>query len=153
MVQNGLNQLRETGNRVFFKAARHEIADYVPHLKGDFGTDLRHIIVGYQIQKRCNELGWKRKELAEKLDIDYERLCRIINGTESFAIGGLMEAAKVLGVSTGYLLGEETVKLADEDESFMWDMQTKMRGSTDIEKAAVLEAAELMLNFLRKKRD
>lgn len=60
------------------------------------------------VERRLNQLKWKRKDLAQKLSMKPGQLSNYLNGVVTPTLPVLDRLAEALGVSTGSLLTDET---------------------------------------------
>lgn len=72
--------------------------------------------IGKRIQELREEKKWTQEMLAEKLNIARNTLTKLEGGFRDFKSTEIIKIAKVLGVSTDYLLGLTVIKKPDVSE-------------------------------------
>jgi len=65
-------------------------------------------LVGSMIRKKRTEIGLSQKDLAGQINVSPPAINRFEKGEKSPSVDTLVKLAKVLGVSTDYLLGNES---------------------------------------------
>lgn len=65
-------------------------------------------LMGNRMKKKRTELGLSQKDLAEQVEVTPPAINRFEKGEKSPSIDTLVKLAKILGVSTDYLLGTES---------------------------------------------
>jgi len=64
-----------------------------------------YVLLGKQIRKQRQSLGWTQEELAEAIGVSTSFIGHIERGTRKASIDTLVEIANVMQVSVDYLLG------------------------------------------------
>lgn len=67
-------------------------------------------ILRRNVTRLREERGWSVQELANKIGIDRTYLSKAEHGQRSFKVDEINQMAKAFGVSTDYLLGNDTPK-------------------------------------------
>lgn len=71
-------------------------------------------LIAFEILERLDELGWKQKDLAEKMDVSPQQVNKWVKGSENFTIETLVNLSEVLGVELIAVPPKKDQKLMEE---------------------------------------
>lgn len=71
--------------------------------------------IGARIRARRRQLGLSQSELAEQLGVSFQQVQKYERGANRVAASTLVAAAEALGVSIGWLVGEEAPREGEQD--------------------------------------
>src|SRR4051812_21213356 len=76
------------------------------------------LAIGARLRTRRRQLGLSQSMLAEALGVSFQQVQKYERGANRIAASTLVAAAEALGVSVGWLVGEEGGGAGDDDEVF-----------------------------------
>ena len=80
------------------------------------GSALLEIAIGARMRTRRRQLGLSQSDLAERLGVSFQQVQKYERGANRVAASTLLSAARALGVTIGWLVGEDpALDKADED--------------------------------------
>lgn len=71
-------------------------------------------LIAFEILERLDALGWKQKDLAEKMDVSPQQVNKWAKGNENFTIETLVNLSEVLGVELIAVATKKDQKLVEE---------------------------------------
>ena len=71
-------------------------------------------LIAFEILERLDTLGWKQKDLAEKMGVSPQQVNKWVKGNENFTIETLVNLSEVLGVELIAVAPDKDQKLVDE---------------------------------------
>jgi transcriptional regulator with XRE-family HTH domain len=74
--------------------------------------------IGARLRTRRRQLGLSQSSLAEALGVSFQQVQKYERGANRVAASTLVAAAEALGVTVGWLVGEEGGGAGDDDEVF-----------------------------------
>lgn len=74
--------------------------------------------IGARMRARRRQLGLSQTELAERLGVSFQQVQKYEQGTNRVAASTLAAAAAALATTVGWLVGEDAVTPAGDDELF-----------------------------------
>jgi transcriptional regulator with XRE-family HTH domain len=81
-------------------------------------TDAIELAIGARLRTRRRQLGLSQSSLAEALGVSFQQVQKYERGANRIAASTLVAAAQALGVTVGWLVGEEGGGAGDDDEVF-----------------------------------
>jgi transcriptional regulator with XRE-family HTH domain len=80
------------------------------------GSALLEIAIGARMRTRRRQLGLSQSDLAERLGVSFQQVQKYERGANRVAASTLLSAASALGVTIGWLVGEDpSLDAGDED--------------------------------------
>ena len=76
------------------------------------------LAIGARMRARRRQLGLSQSDLAEKLGVSFQQVQKYERGANRVAASTLVTAAAALGVSVGWLVGEESPGHTDDEDIF-----------------------------------
>lgn len=76
------------------------------------------LAIGARMRTRRRQLGLSQTNLAEALGVSFQQVQKYERGANRVAASTLVAAAEALGVTVGWLVGEEGGGAGDDDEVF-----------------------------------
>ena len=76
------------------------------------------LAIGARIRTRRRQLGLSQSDLAGRLGVSFQQVQKYERGANRVAASTLLAAAQALGVTIGWLVGEEEGVLGGEEEIF-----------------------------------
>jgi len=74
--------------------------------------------IGARLRTRRRQLGLSQSDLAERLGVSFQQVQKYERGANRVAASTLLAAAEALGVSVGWLVGEDASRDGGEEEIF-----------------------------------
>src|SRR5689334_11747993 len=74
--------------------------------------------IGARLHTRRRQLGLSQSDLAERLGVSFQQVQKYERGANRVAASTLLAAAEALGVTVGWLVGEDPSADSGEDEIF-----------------------------------
>lgn len=71
-------------------------------------------LIAFEILERLDTLGWKQKDLAEKMGVSPQQVNKWVKGNENFTIETLVNLSEVLGVELIAVAPKKDQKLVEE---------------------------------------
>lgn len=71
-------------------------------------------LIAFEILERLDALGWKQKDLAEKMGVSPQQVNKWVKGNENFTIETLVNLSEVLGVELIAVAPKKDQKLVEE---------------------------------------
>ncbi|MBE8720846.1 helix-turn-helix transcriptional regulator [Sphingobacterium pedocola] len=71
-------------------------------------------LIAFEILERLDALGWKQKDLAEKMGVSPQQVNKWVKGNENFTIETLVNLSEVLGVELIAVATKKDQKLVEE---------------------------------------
>src|SRR5690606_11320104 len=71
-------------------------------------------VIAFEILERLDALGWKQKDLAEKMRVSPQQVNKWVKGNENFTIETLVNLSEVLGVELIAVAPKKDQELVDE---------------------------------------
>lgn len=71
-------------------------------------------LIAFEILERLDEMGWKQKDLAEKMGVSPQQVNKWVKGNENFTIDTLVNLSEVLGVELVAVAPKKDQKLVEE---------------------------------------
>jgi transcriptional regulator with XRE-family HTH domain len=76
------------------------------------------LMIGARMRTRRRQLGLSQSDLAERLGVSFQQVQKYERGANRVAASTLLTAARALGTSIAWMVGEETSGREDDDEVF-----------------------------------
>jgi transcriptional regulator with XRE-family HTH domain len=76
------------------------------------------LAIGARMRTRRRQLGLSQSDLAERLGVSFQQVQKYERGANRVAASTLLAASQALGVTIGWLVGEDAVEDAGDDEIF-----------------------------------
>ncbi|HEX4709242.1 helix-turn-helix transcriptional regulator [Phenylobacterium sp.] len=76
------------------------------------------LAIGARMRTRRRQLGLSQSDLAERLGVSFQQVQKYERGANRVAASTLLIAARALGTSVSWLVGEETSGRDDDDDVF-----------------------------------
>jgi transcriptional regulator with XRE-family HTH domain len=76
------------------------------------------LAIGARLRARRRQLGLSQSNLADALGVSFQQVQKYERGANRIAASTLVAAAQALGVTVGWLVGEEGGGAGDDDEVF-----------------------------------
>jgi transcriptional regulator with XRE-family HTH domain len=76
------------------------------------------LAIGARIRTRRRQLGLSQGALAERLGVSFQQVQKYERGANRVAASTLLAAAETLGVTVGWLVGEDVAAEAGEEDIF-----------------------------------
>jgi len=139
-----IDALKATGDKMWLGTTKDEVVEYFKCLGGKVTTDLKNLIVGWQIRKRREELGMTISDLADAIEaLKPETLGWYERGIRGVGAARLCKIAEALNVDISYFYGGTSTEAANTTTDipthkmgqFMFQMSEK-------EKEFLLEVAK-----------
>jgi transcriptional regulator with XRE-family HTH domain len=74
--------------------------------------------IGARLRTRRRQLGLSQSDLAERLGVSFQQVQKYERGANRVAASTLLAAAEALGVTVGWLVGEDPSQDGGEEEIF-----------------------------------
>ncbi|WP_223583088.1 transcriptional regulator [Sphingobacterium sp. GVS05A] len=71
-------------------------------------------LIAFEILERLDELGWKQKDLAERMEVSPQQVNKWVKGNENFTLETLVVLSEVLGVELIAVVPKKDRKLVEE---------------------------------------
>ncbi|MGZ3376520.1 MAG: helix-turn-helix domain-containing protein [Phenylobacterium sp.] len=81
-------------------------------------TATLELMIGARMRTRRRQLGLSQSDLAEQLGVSFQQVQKYERGANRVAASTLLTAARVLGTSIAWLVGEETSGRDDDEDVF-----------------------------------
>ena len=148
-----LDALKATEDKMWLSTTKDEVVEYFQRLGGNATTDLKNLIVGWQIHKRRKELGISTTDLAKAIGATsptainlYERGVRGVSYTR------LCKIAEALGIDISYFYGEARAEPANLTTDIITHKVVQLMSQmSESEKGYLLEQVRLFINLNREK--
>src|SRR5581483_10828585 len=79
------------------------------------GSALLELAIGVRMRTRRRQLGLSQSDLAERLGVSFQQVQKYEGGVSRMAASTLLTAAEALGVTIGWLVGEDPSLEAGEE--------------------------------------
>jgi len=76
------------------------------------------LAIGARLRTRRRQLGLSQSDLSERLGVSFQQVQKYERGANRVAASTLLAAAQALNVTIGWLVGEDILDQADDDEVF-----------------------------------
>jgi len=142
-----MDALKVTGDKMWIRTTKDEVVEYFQCLGGNVTTDLKNLIVGWQIYKRRKELGMSTSQLADAIDATSTSAINLYErGERGVGTAKLCKVAEVLKVSIFYFFGG----IGTESAHAITDIPTHIMGQfmaqmSEREKDFMLEMARNLI--------
>ena len=148
-----IDALRATGDKMWLRTTKDEVVEYFQRLGGKATTDLKNLIVGWQIYKRRNELGMTTAELTDAIGATSPATINLYErGGRGVGPARLCKIAEVLGVEMSYFYGGTSTEPANSTtDTTTHKMAQLMCQLSESDKEYLLEQAKLLINLNKKK--
>ena len=137
-VNDGLAKLEKLDEKHWYKTTDDEILEFLPYMSEELSTGQSNRLIGQRARERRNEIKLFASDIARLMDMDENVLTSIERGATGMSIVRLRTLARVLHTKMGILLGDEKPRHEKPDE-FLLAMDTCMAGTTDEDKAHIVE--------------
>jgi len=150
-----LDNLKTTEDKMWIKTTKDEVVEYFQRLKSSATTDLKNLIVGWQMYKRRIELGISTADLASAIGISSPTTINLYErGGRGVGPARLCKVAEVLGVDISYFYGETNAEPANiTTDIITYKMVQLMSQMSEGDKEYLLEHAKLFANLNKKKAE
>ena len=139
--------VREKGREAkeFLKLVQAESMEYLFQLLSSLTSEQRHIVVGFQIRRRREELRWTTEDLADALNTNPSYINQLERGAAGAGLDRLIEIADILEVGVSYLLGDMSDKPGPDFDPYLHHISILFKDATDKQKQFVLDHAKLYM--------
>ncbi|MFL5296247.1 MAG: helix-turn-helix domain-containing protein [Phenylobacterium sp.] len=76
------------------------------------------LAIGARMRTRRRQLGLSQTDLAERLGVSFQQVQKYERGANRVAASTLLAAAQALGVTIGWLVGEDVVDASEDEDLF-----------------------------------
>ena len=154
-LQFAMDELRDgkSKDKHLYAVTRDEIAEYLPSMNQSLGTKLMNILIGFNVRKYREALGWTQTKLAEKIGMEQGAISSIECGKHGVSSDTLKLLAHALGIEVSNLMEGCPTPKWDEMETFLATTRALVEGTNAEEKAAILKMLESFLAISRAGKD
>jgi len=143
-----VHELEATRDKIWIRTTKDEVVEYFLCLGSNVTTDLKNLIVGWQMHKRRIELRMKAAELAKAAGVRHATINLYERGERGAVYAKLCKIANALNVDVSYFYGEaSTESLNATTDITTHKLIQLMAQMSENEKNYLLESARLIMKF------
>jgi len=145
--------LEATKDKMWIRTTKDEVVEYFQRLGGKATTDLKNLIVGWQIYKRRKALGMTTADLTDAVGATSTATINLYErGDRGVGPARLCKIAEVLGVEMSYFYGGSGIELANTTTDVATHkMAQLMCQMSESEKEFLIEFAKDFIKFNKNK--
>jgi len=149
-----VDALEATKDKMWIRTTKDEVVEYFQRLGGKATTDLKNLIVGWQIYKRRKALGMSTSDLTDAIGATSPATINLYErGDRGVGPARLCKIAEVLGVDMSYFYGGSSTEPTNTTTDIATHKVAQlMLQMSEREKECLLENAMSLIK-LNKKRD
>jgi len=148
-----VDALEATKDKMWIRTTKDEVVEYFQRLGGKATTNLKNLIVGWQIYKRRNELGMTTAELTDAIEATSPATINLYErGGRGVGPARLCKIAEVLGVDMSYFYGGSSTESANTTTDITTHKVAQLMAQmSETDKESVLELVKCFVHISKKK--